>query len=492
MPVAGIRRSLAFSFLEKYSSTLVQFASSLVVARLITPEAFGVFAIAYAIVGFAHVIREMGVNSYLVQVPELGPGQVRAGLFATGVVAWSLGAALLLLCPLVAYLYGADVRRATTVLLLSFFVMPLSSTIVAVLQREMDFAALLRINLAGVVVNSTVAVVLAAQGYGYLGLAWANVLGQLATALVAAWHRPHAEHFTPSARGAGRVFRFGSVVMLSSLLQQFSTNVASLITGRFVSLEAMGLFSRGQSVTGLFGRLVMDAVQPLLLPVLATARRNGQDVAPILWQTFGHLAAVIWPFFLFVALHAGPIVAVLFGEQWAGAALLLRLMAVGGVFWLPAYVVPPLLTAVGAVRLILRAQAINQTVAVLGVLLAAANGIEAVAAAAIAISAAHALVWTLHLRAVVPFRPADVRTSVVPAAVVTVAALLLPALAAAAFPSLAPLPRLLLGLGGLGVGWLAGVALARHPISAELLLIARRVAAARSPGRALRGAGTGA
>lgn len=476
MPVPGIRRSLAFSFLEKYSSTLVQFVTGLIVARLITPEAFGVFAVAYAIVGFAHVIREMGVNSYLVQLPELGPAQVRAGLFATGVVAWSLGLALLLACPLVGHLYGPEVRAATTVLILSFLVMPLSSTILATLQRELDFAALLRINLAGTVANAAAAILLAAAGHGAIGLAWASVLGQVVIALVAARHRPHPEHFLPSARGALAVFRFGSAVMLASLLQQFSTNVASLITARFVSLEAMGLFSRGQSVTGLFGRLIMDGVQPILLPMLAQVRRSGREIGPVFWQTFAHLAAVTWPFFLFVALYARPIVLVLFGEPWIGAAELLRLMAVGGVFWLPGCIVPPLLTAVGRVRLTLHAHAINQTVAVIGVLIAAMHGIEAVAAAAIVISAAHAVTWMLYLRKVVPFRLADMRPCLAAAAGVTVAALLLPAVTHLALAVPTPGLELLLGSAGLTVGWLAGVVVTRHPIAAELIAAARLLA----------------
>jgi O-antigen/teichoic acid export membrane protein len=478
MPVAGLRRSLALSFLEKYSSLAVQFATGLIVARLITPEAFGVFAVAYSIVGFAHVIREMGVNSYLVQLPALEPQHVRAGLFATGVVAWSLGAVLLLLCPIVAQLYGAEVRRATTVLVLSFFVMPVSSTIVAVLQREMDFTTLLRINLAGIVTNSATSIFLVVQGYGAVGLAWASVMSQVVIALVAALHRPHVEHFTPSPRGAGHVFRFGSLVMLSSLLQQFSTNIASLITARFVSLEAMGLFSRGQSVAGLFGRLVMDAVQPLLLPMLAMIRRDGGDTGPALCQTFTCLAAVTWPFFLFLVLYAQLIVVVLFGEQWAGSAELLRLMSIGGVFWLAGCIVPPVLTAAGRAGVMLRVQAINQTVAVIGVLLAAPHGIQAVAAAAIPISAIHALVWMLHLREVVGLTLTSLRQALFSAATVTFVSLLLPASMLAAFPDHHPTVDLMLGLLGLSLGWLVGVFLTRHPLSAEITYGVSRLAGA--------------
>lgn len=475
MPLAGLRRSLALSFLDRYSSLAVQLAAGLIVARLITPEAFGVFAIAYAIVGFAQVIRDMGVNSYLVRLPVLEPWHVRAGLFVTGVTAWSLGAVLLLLCPLVARLYGPAVREATTVLVLSFFITPVGSTIVAALQREMDFAALLRINLAGVLVNAAMSILLAARGHGAVGLAWASVAGQAAVVATAALHRPHAQHFAPSMRGAGQVFRFGSAVMLSSLLHQFSTNIASLITARFVSHEAMGLMSRGQSVTGLFGRLVMDAVSPLLLPLLARVRRDGGDTGPAFWQIVACLAAVTWPFFLFLALYARPIIVALFGEPWAGSAELLRLMSIGGLFWLAGCVVPPVLTAAGRVGVILRAQLINQAVALAGVLLAAPHGIRAVAAAAIPISAAHAVVWMAHLPGTVRISPADLRHAFAPAAAVALTSLLLPAAVLAALPGLPGPVLLMLGALGTGSGWLAGVFLTRHPLAAEIALAVTRV-----------------
>ncbi|MCP6031722.1 oligosaccharide flippase family protein, partial [Klebsiella pneumoniae] len=82
----------------------------------------------------------------------------------------------------------------------------------AVLQREMDFAALLRINVTGVTVNALCAVGLSLAGWSYLGLAWASVAGQVATSLAAACYRPERAHYLPSMRGAGEVFRFGSPI----------------------------------------------------------------------------------------------------------------------------------------------------------------------------------------------------------------------------------------------------------------------------------------
>jgi O-antigen/teichoic acid export membrane protein len=482
----GVRRSLALSFLEKYASLAIQIGSGLIVARLITPEAFGTFAIAYAIVGFAQVIREMGVGSYLIQLPELEDRHVRAALFTSGGVAWSLGLVLWAASPLVGWLYGAEVRSTTLILLLSFAVLPLSSTILAVLQREMRFGLLLRINLAGSVVGAALSVALAGLGMGAAGLAWASVGGQLAIGLVGALHLPRRAHFVPSTRGAGAVLRFGSLVMANALLHQCSTNIASLITARFVPLDAMGMFARAQSVTAMFDRLLMSGVGPLLLPLLSAQRRTGRDGAVTLGHAFAYLAALTWPFFLFVSLEATPIMRVLFGEQWSAAADLLRLIALGGPFWLVGCLVPPLLTAQGQIGLIVRIQLVAQAVAILGVALASPQGVALVAAAAIPISAAHACLWLWALHRFSPEAIQPMRRAVGQASIVTLATIAPPALLSASPINVDTLLDCAVAAAAATAGWVVGVFATGHPLAAEIQLLAKQVPrATRLPLRSL-------
>jgi O-antigen/teichoic acid export membrane protein len=462
---------MAWSFADKYSLLAIQFGTSMVLARLLTPEAFGVFALAFAIVGFAHRIREMGVASYLVRKPDLQPVHIRSALFATGVVAWGIALLLLASLPLIERLFGADVRRATEVLLLNFLIMPVSSTIVPVLQREMNFAALLWINLTGVLANSLCAIGLAAAGSGYLALAWGSVVGQLAGALVAAGMRPHREHFLPSYADARNVFRFGSAVMLSTLLQQFTTNAANLIMARFISLQQIGFYTRAQSVTGLFARLIMQAIEPLILPVLSLMHRRGESLEPACGKGFSFLFVIVWPFYGFVALYAEPIVLVLFGRQWTETAIILRLLALAGMLEVVQPLADPLLIAIGRVDLALRAQVINQTAAVVGIVLAAPYGVVAIASTWLAICAIHSASWLFHLRRVVQLPFVVLLRLATTGAIVALAALALPVFSLHVAAEFDPLLRILIGGCGLGVGWLASVFAVDHPVAREIKLV---------------------
>lgn len=470
--LTDIRKPLLFSASEKYSSLVLQFGVSIIIARLITPEQFGVFSVAYAIVGFAQIIREMGVTSYIIQKNDLTSDDVRASLFVTIIVAWILALLLLLCSPLIMEIYGPEVQASVYIILVNFLTMPLSSTIFAVLQREMRFDLLLRINLAGTVVNGGCAILLAATGWGAMSLAWGCVAGQLASAIVAGLCRPRLQHFWPSCTGARNVFVFGSVVMAGTLLQQVSTNVASLITARFVSLEDMGLLSRCQSVSGLFGRLIMDCIQPLMLPLFAEIRRSGNNAAPAFEATIGYISVLTWPFFAFLVVCADPVILVMFGEQWHRSAYLLQLVSIGGLFWIVQPVANSLLIALGHLKMIVRIQIVNQIVALIGVIAASLHGIEAVAMAAIPISAAHGFLWLYSAHRAIHLRLGGIAGAAWSSAFVTVCSVGLPIMVVVFGSGMTQFEKLILAMVGGAVGWLIGILLCRHPISKE----ARRLA----------------
>lgn len=464
-----IRLPLLYSVFEKYSSLIIQFVASLIVARLLSPTEFGVFAVAFSIVGFTQAVREMGVNSYIIQKDTITCSDIRACLFVTVAISLAMAFLLTLLLPLIGRVYGDDVRTATSIMTANLLLMPVSSTIFAVLQREMRFDLLLRINIAGSLANAGCTIGLAASGWGYLSLAWGCVAGLLTNTAVAAAYRPHRQHFSPSYVGAAGVFRFGSVLMLGTLLSQVSTNIANLITARFVNLEAMGLFSRAQSVSGLFSRLIMDGIQPILLPLFSQFNRTNADLGVTFVQTFSYLGVVVWPFVGFISICSQQIIVVMFGDQWQEAAFLLQAIAIGGVFWIIPSITNPALVAMGRVNRILRIQVINQLFALFGVLLAAMHGIEAVAIAVIPISAAHAAVWLYYTYGIVGLSARSMIRAACVCAVVTGIALAIPIIVILFCDHLLHLERLILAGSGCVVGWLAGIAFCRHPLGRELL-----------------------
>ena len=101
-----LRHSLLYSFLEKYSSFIVQFAANITIARLLTPEEIGVFSVGIAVFTFAHAVRDFGVSHYLIQEQDLTNDRIRAALTVTAGVAWSLAIIIAVASPFIASFYN--------------------------------------------------------------------------------------------------------------------------------------------------------------------------------------------------------------------------------------------------------------------------------------------------------------------------------------------------------------------------------------------------
>ena len=72
------RKSLAFSFLDRYATLVIGIVSSMVIARLLTPEEIGIYSVAMVLLGFVATVRDLGVGQYLVQEKDLTIDRIRA------------------------------------------------------------------------------------------------------------------------------------------------------------------------------------------------------------------------------------------------------------------------------------------------------------------------------------------------------------------------------------------------------------------------------
>ena len=92
----NIRSALAYSFGTRYAATAVQFLSTLILARLLSPSEIGIYSVGASVIMIAHTLRDFGTSSYVIQEPELTPSRLRTAFTLTVGVAWCLAMAIYL------------------------------------------------------------------------------------------------------------------------------------------------------------------------------------------------------------------------------------------------------------------------------------------------------------------------------------------------------------------------------------------------------------
>ena len=470
------RSSLLLSFLEKYALVAIALTGSMVLARLLTPQDVGQYAVGAVLLGVLQVLRDFGVGQYVVKARLLGQAELRAVLAASYLFAWPLALLVALLAaPLAAAYRSPGLAEVLHVLALNFVLVAPCAVALPLLRRELRFGAILAINLAHGVAGLAVSVLLAWLGWGALALAWGTVASHVAMLAMAAWLRPATLPWLPAWAGMRRVIRFGLYATGGNLIDEAGVAAPELIIGRLLGMEAVGIFSKANSVLALFHRCVTNAVAPVAFTVFAVLKRERRDAGAAYLRTASYLTALAWPFFAWLALMALPVVRFLYGGQWDAAAPLIRLMCLSSALYSMTCMARYLLVAGGQVRAQARIDALAVGLRIAGLLLAAPFGLEALALAVVAGTLCRVLLTWAALERIervggLALARACGRSALLAgiSALGPVAALLFMAPGAL---QLAAATAAALGL------WLGALGLLHHPLNEEVLLARRRVAA---------------
>ncbi|MBG6221044.1 MULTISPECIES: lipopolysaccharide biosynthesis protein [unclassified Janthinobacterium] len=377
------RASFSFSFAERYTALLLGIIASMVLARLLTPAEVGVYALAAVLVALAQVVRDFGVGQYLIQEKQLDAVKLRAALATSLLVAWLLASLVLLLSAPLARWYGEP--RLTLVLRLlaiNFLLIPFSALTLPMLRRQLRFRAIYAINAANSVANVLVAVLLALQGYSYMSMVWAALAGSCASLAVSLLVRPRELPWLPGWRGMGAIARFGAYATGGSLVDEAGVAAPDLIIGKLLGIESLALFGKAQSVLNIFNQAITSAISPVVFPLFAARARGegGQGGAQLVYlRTISYMTALAWPFFLFLACMALPLIKVLYGTQWLGCVPLIRIICLSSAVYSMFSMARYLFVATGQLQAQVRLDACAGVIKVALLLAAAPFGLVTVA-----------------------------------------------------------------------------------------------------------------
>jgi O-antigen/teichoic acid export membrane protein len=462
---------LAFSFADKYGVQALGLITTMILARLLTPSEFGLFAVASAIAMLIEVFRDFGVGNFLVQEQEITPHTVRCAFTVTLVLSLLCSAALLIAAsPLAMFYRQPGINRIMPLFAANFLLLPFATPGLSLMRRDLEFGRLAAINLLGAVINSIVVVALALLGTGFMSLAWAYLAGNVArTAAVFLW-QPQLWAFRPSIAEWRRVGAFGGYSVAAGAINVFHDSLPQLIVGRMLGLGALGLLSRATALCQLPDRLLVRALYPVLLPALAEHVREYGDAKQPYLRALTHMTAFQWPILLCLSVLANPVVRVLLGGQWLAAAPLIRIMALASLALFPAFLTEPVLVANSRVRDTLTMSLISLPPSVAIIFGASLLGLEWVAAAQFINAPLQVYVAMIFIRRRMDLGWGEIALAVRSSLLVALCSVVAPAVAVIlAGPSfdLSILSTMIAGIGAVA-GWVTGLFVTQHPMLREL------------------------
>ena len=467
--MSKVRKSIILSFGQNYVGLVLQFFSSVIIARLLAPHEIGIFSVAIVLIGFAHTLRDFGSATYVIQEKELTLDKIRSAFAITLIISWIMAATIGLGSGYAAEFYREPgIRSVMLVLSLNFFLIPFGSVPIAYMHRQMDFKHISLISIISQTLSVVASIGLAYAGFSYLSMALGSVSGTVCTILLVQVWRPKGLPFLPGFREIRKVFSFGSLSSFVMILNDICIGAPDLILGRLSGMSAVAYFGRATGLVSMFEKLVMKALWSVAVPHFAEQFRAGGALRETYLRSMTYVSVLAWPFFVNLGLQAHPIILILYGRQWEASAPLLQLLCISMLLTSPFLLMSSMMTAIGQMKQNLYALFVRLPIRVILVLLAAPYGLKAVGITFIISALVDMIVDYFQSRAVVEVNLRAVVMALHESVAVTFASAVLPLFFYLFADGNHLWLQLFLGIVSALLGWIAGLFLFKHPLRIEI------------------------
>lgn len=313
------------------ASAVIQMASTVILARLLRPEDYGVLAMVMAVTAFAGLFRDLGLSSAAIQKHTLTNAQ-QSNLFWVNVAfGATLTVALVAASPLVAWFYQKpEVLWVTVALSANCLVSSLATQSGALLVREMRFGRQAAAPICGALIGLLVSVVLALKGYRYWSLVWGQLTGGVISAIMLFILSPFRPGLPSRGTGLREMLKFGAHITAFDFVNYFHRNLDNVLIGRFWGGAALGMYSRAYSLLMFPIINLRGPIHAVAFPAMSRLQDQPGAFRNYYRQITSLLAFLSMPLTAFLFVSSSAIIDVALGKQWSGVAPIFAVLAVVG------------------------------------------------------------------------------------------------------------------------------------------------------------------
>lgn len=310
-------RGMAWSAVERFSLLGIQFIIQIVLARLLTPDDYGVIGMLAVFLAVSQTFIDSGFGKALIQNQRRTERDFATMFVFNIAVACVFYAILFASAPWIADFYEMPILvPVTRVLALSMIVSAFAAVHRAKLEINVDFKTQAKATIAASLFSGIVGIAMAYCGFGVWALV-AQTLVSAGTQVVLFWLliKWFPRYFF-SWKSFKPMFRFGSKLVVASLLHTIYSNLYSIFIGKIYSASALGFYTKANMFAGLPSQVGNGILGRVTFPVLAQVQGDNARLKHIYGKYLRFSTSLLVPLMLGICAVAKPLVIVLIGEKW--------------------------------------------------------------------------------------------------------------------------------------------------------------------------------
>lgn len=322
-------RAVVWNYVSFAAGKMLVLVTMAILARLLTPEDFGVVGFATLAVAYLAVLKDLGLGGALIQrrddVDESAETVFTFNLI-TGAV---LTVLTFLAAPMVAGFFREPlVVPLLRVLSLTFILEALGSVQLVLLRKNMDFKRKLIPDVGRSIVKGAVSIAAATAGFGVWALVWGQLAGVIASVILAWTVFPWRPRIRIHRRLLRPLTRFGAPLIVTDIQYAIWSNLDYLVVGRLLGDVALGIYTLAYRLPELLIQSVWRVLGGAVFPLFSKLQDQPALLRRGFLATIKYTQVLVVPMCVGLFITAEPAVKTLFGEQWSEAIPVLRVMAV--------------------------------------------------------------------------------------------------------------------------------------------------------------------
>ena len=389
-------RAVGWSAIDQIVRQGLFFATSIIMARLVAPEAYGTVALLYLFVGLAGVFVDVGLSSSLIQRKEISRTDESTVFWFNVTVGLVLATGLFVSAPWISRFYGIEVLIPIVRIYAFLFFLGAGNAIHnTMFARRLDFKTPLKVSSVSITVSAIVGISLAWNGFGVWALVAQTMIAGMVEAVLLWVLSPWRPAMTFSSTSFRSLFRFGGYLFLASLLETVYQHSFTLIIGKKYGVHDLGIYNRANATKQLPTGVLSGILSRVAFPIFAQVADDRERLVRGFRLSIRGIMFINIPMMLGIAVVAEPLILTLFGPVWAPAIPLLQILTLSGILF-PLHVLNlSVLTAMGHSGKFLKIEVIKKAVGISLVIAGAAFGVIGMAWAVV-ISSLFAFVFNAH------------------------------------------------------------------------------------------------
>jgi O-antigen/teichoic acid export membrane protein len=373
-------RGVIWSAIQNWGSQSGSLIVFFVLARLLTPDAFGLVALANVFVVFMQIFLHQGFAQALIQRQQVDPEHLDTAFWTNVGIGCLLAIVSLASAEQIsAWFNQPQLSPILRVLSLVFVINSLNDVQQAVLERQFAFKSIAIRTLVAVVVSGGVGIGMAIAGLGVWSLVGQQLIYE-AVAVLVLWG---ASDWRPGLRISSAhfkdLFSFGVNILGFNFLSYVNTRADDFLIGYFLGPTALGYYAIAYRVLTVMIQLLVNTIAQVALPTFSRLQEDLEKFRRAFYTATQLTSFVAFPTFLGMAVMARELVLVLFGEQWLPSVPVMQILAFAGILRSVTFAKGSVFLALGKPAWQFRLSLLNAVLNVTGFLIAVRWGILAVA-----------------------------------------------------------------------------------------------------------------